>query len=139
VVGPPDLESLTTSHIERVFLKVRQEGKLIRNSVHHGSFHAHFTAVQAYAVESVALQIGKVRDEIRLNGFSVVGCADLDFLCEGHASEEKRTEWLRQIGEWEGWTVEWQADGKVRLSTLAISADGSFRTRSKFSHAPWGD
>jgi hypothetical protein len=82
--------------------------------------------MQPYTLSNVARQIDHIRDEIRLCGFSVAGCEELDFLCTDRASKEERTAWLTQISAWEGWTVEWQAGGKVRLSTLAVSAHGSF-------------
>ena len=56
----------------------------------------------------------------------MVGCEELDFLCEGRGSEEERATWLKQIGQWEGWTVEKHPDGKVLFSALLVKADGSF-------------
>jgi hypothetical protein len=83
-------------------------------------------AMQTYTLSSVARQIDQIRGEIRLCGFSVAECKELDFLCEGRASEEQRATWLKQIGAWEGWTVERQPDDTVRFGSLLISVDGSF-------------
>ena len=72
--------------------------------------------MQTYTLSHVARQIDKIRDDIRLSGFSVAGCKELDFLS---ADQEERTAWLKQISAGEGWTVVRQAGGKVRLSTLS--------------------
>ena len=82
--------------------------------------------MQTYTLSHVARQIDHIRDEIRLCGFSVAGCEELDFLCPDRAPKEERTAWLKQISAWEGWTVERHPDGKVRFSNLLVSADGSF-------------
>ena len=82
--------------------------------------------MQTYTPTTVARQIDQIRREIRSGGFAVVGCEQLDFLCEGRVSEEERTVWLKDIGTWEGWTVERQPDGKVLFSSLLVKADGSF-------------
>jgi hypothetical protein len=84
--------------------------------VSRGLLRAHFTAMQTYSLSHVARQIDQIRDEIRLSGFSVAGCKELDFLC---ASPNERIAWLKQISADEGWTFESQPDGKVRLSNLA--------------------
>ena len=86
----------------------------------------HLYAMRTYPLTTVARQIAKIRQEIGLSGFFVAGCEDLDFLCEGRASEEERATWIKQIGEWEGWDVRMQPEAKVRFSTLAVYADGSF-------------
>ena len=72
--------------------------------------------MQTYTLLTVARQVEQIREEIRSNGFFVAGSQELNFLCKGQASEEERTKWLKQIGEWERWTVERQPDGKVRFS-----------------------
>jgi hypothetical protein len=100
--------------------------------------------METYSLATVARQLGKIREEIRFNGFFVVGCEELDFLCADRAPEEERTEWLKQIGESEGWDVERQPDGKVRLSTLLtllVSDDGFFvshpqRVLADFANRP---
>ena len=74
---------------------------------------------------TVVRQVDRIRESIRLHGFFVASCEDLAFLSEGRASEEERTTSLKKIGQWEKWTVETQPDGKVRLSTLAATANGS--------------
>jgi hypothetical protein len=83
-----------------------------------GSFHAPLQAMPTYTLTNVARQIG-------LSGFFVAGCGELDFLCEGRASEEERATWIKQIGMWEGWDVEVQPGAKVRFSTLVVTVDGS--------------
>lgn len=85
--------------------------------------------MQTYTLTNIARQIDQIRREVRSGGFSVVGCEQLDFLCEGRASEEERTVWLKDIGAWEGWTIERQPDGKVLFSALLVNADGSFASR----------
>ena len=82
--------------------------------------------MRTYPFTNVARQIDQIRREVRSGGFSLAGCVQLDFLCEGQASEEERTTWLKQIGDWEGWSVEKQPDGKVLFSAFAVSADGAF-------------
>ena len=82
--------------------------------------------MQTYTLSPVARQIDKIREEIGLSGFFVAGCEELDFLCEGRASEEEIATWIKQIGAWEGWDVEMQPEGKVLFSALVVSADGSF-------------
>ena len=82
--------------------------------------------MRAYLLKTVARQVDQIRREVRSGGFSVVGCEQLDFLCEGRASAEERAAWLKEIGTWEGWNVEIQPDGKVLFSALNVNADGSF-------------
>ena len=85
----------------------------------------HLHVMRTYPLTNVARQIAKIRQEIGLSGFFVAGCEDLDFLCEGRASEEERATWIKQIGQWEGWDVEVQPGAKVRFSTLVVSVSGS--------------
>jgi hypothetical protein len=81
--------------------------------------------MQTYTPSTVSQQIDQIRGAIRLCGFFVAECEELDFLCEGGASEEEKTTWIKQIGVWEGWTVERQPDDTVRFSSLLVSVDGS--------------
>ena len=66
----------------------------------------------------VALQVEKIRVEIRAFGESRVGCEELVFLCPSEVSPREELNGIAQIAEWERWTFEYLPDGSVRFSNL---------------------
>jgi Protein of unknown function (DUF3606) len=68
--------------------------------------------------QGIAVQVDKIRAEIRRHGESRVGCDELSLLCPNEVSDAQGLHGISEIAEWERWTFEYLPDGNVRFSNL---------------------